>query len=185
MVRIERTMVSILWAREKIREKCCVAAFNADYAILPMLKKYFEKLDPDNEFTIKVDKHGVYEGFVLIPGAFKRGLPYLLPLAFTDATHLKPMGNRDTWHGMLYITSCIDGNSKSHIASIGHGKRESDRSWHFQLLSVFNRLVACFGLMFEFCLSIWHQISGTVAGTDCVCILYIVQVQKYNKLRLI
>ena len=73
-----------------------VAAFNADYAILPMLKKYFEKLDPDNEFTIKVDKHGVYEGFVLIPGAFKRGLPYLLPLAFTDATHLKPMGNRDT-----------------------------------------------------------------------------------------
>ena len=84
---------------------------------------------------------------------------------------------------MLYITSCIDGNSKSHIASIGRGKRESDRSWHFQLLSVFNRLVACFGLMFD--LSIWHQISGTVAGTDRVCILYIVQVQKYNKLRLI
>ena len=28
------------------------------------------------------------------------------------------------------------------------------------------------------CQSIWHQISGTVAGTDCVCILYIVQVQK-------
>mgnify|MGYP000318190323 CR=1 FL=1 len=27
--------------------------------------------------------------------------------------------------------------------------------------------------------------TGTVAGTDRVCILYIVQVQKYNKLRLI
>ena len=69
-------------------------------------------------------------------------------LLFVDATSTKGMGQRDSW-GKIYLGNSIDGNYKSHIGLIGHGKNESDDSWFIMLKVILAILSNIYGINFD------------------------------------
>ena len=53
-----------------------------------------------------------------VPGISYNKGGFLLPLVFTDAASMKPMGKCDHGHGNSYLSCMLDGNKHAHIASV-------------------------------------------------------------------